>query len=232
MKDKILALLQAKFAGVRKDGLTYIAATIAMAAKTDEEAKVIVDKLTADDVNQFVTDWRKDADTEISKAIATNEQTLREKYDFKEKGKPAPQDEPDPNKKDDLAAIVAKAVKDATEPILADLNRIKGGELANTRKAELEKLFTNELPESYKKTILEGFNHRNFKDDADFNEYLNQTRQNVDSFKQEIADSGLAGHTKPVFGKTNENGVSQATEAYIANKQAEAKGEGLSGKQI
>jgi len=54
MKEKILALLMTAFAGVRKDGLTQLARMLAIQATTDDEAKVLVDKLTKAQVDEFV----------------------------------------------------------------------------------------------------------------------------------------------------------------------------------
>ena len=69
--EMILGLLVAQFQGVRKDGLNQLARSIALTVDTEEKAKEVVGKLTADQVKQFVTDWRKDADAEITKANQT-----------------------------------------------------------------------------------------------------------------------------------------------------------------
>jgi len=55
LQEKILALLVAKFQGVRKDGLQHLAAAIGLQVTTEEEANQVVDKLTADKVSAFVT---------------------------------------------------------------------------------------------------------------------------------------------------------------------------------
>jgi hypothetical protein len=88
MKEKILALLTAAFAGVRKDELNHIANVLAFQVDTEEKAKEVVGKLTADQINSFITDWRKEADAEISKANKTYETGLKQKYDFTEKKQP------------------------------------------------------------------------------------------------------------------------------------------------
>ena len=74
LQEKILALLVAKFQGVRKDGLQQLAAAIGLQVASEEEANQVVDKLTADKVNGFVTEWRRTADAEIKKANDTYEQ--------------------------------------------------------------------------------------------------------------------------------------------------------------
>lgn len=85
--EEILALLQTKFAGARKDGLETLAGAIALQCSTKEEAQAIIDKLSDEKVKGFITDWRKKADAEISKATATHETKLKDKYNFVEKEK-------------------------------------------------------------------------------------------------------------------------------------------------
>ena len=89
MKEKILALLLAQFTGERKDGLNHIANVLSFQVTTEEEAKTLVGKLTAEQVKSFIADWRKKADAEVTKANQTFEAGLRKKYDFTEK-KPEP----------------------------------------------------------------------------------------------------------------------------------------------
>ena len=43
MKETILALLIAKFSGVRKDGLTALARSLALQCATEDDAKALVD---------------------------------------------------------------------------------------------------------------------------------------------------------------------------------------------
>lgn len=58
MKETILALLLAQFVGVRKDGLTQLARSLALQCTTEEEAKALVDKLTDAQVKEFVKEFR------------------------------------------------------------------------------------------------------------------------------------------------------------------------------
>ena len=82
MKDKIIALLVAKFAGVRKDGLARLAGALALNATTEEEAGALVEKLTKEQVDDYIKDYRKDVDKEVSESNQTYEGTLRKKYDL------------------------------------------------------------------------------------------------------------------------------------------------------
>lgn len=92
--QEIVALLEATFQGVRKDGLTQLATVIGIQCDTKEEVTAAVGRLTADKVKQFVADWRKEADAEIGRATSTYEANLRKKYNLVEKQEPATTKQP------------------------------------------------------------------------------------------------------------------------------------------
>lgn len=235
MEQRILALLLAAFAGVRKDGLNQLARSLALQVDTEEQATDVVGKLTADKVNKFVSDWRREADAEISKANKTYEDGLKNKYDFVEKQKPAPTPSPAPTGELTLEAIqklMTEAATKATAPLLDEIATLKGSKIAANRRDELVKIFGENVPEYYKNAVLEGFEGRTFADDNAFNEYLNKQKEGVATVTQELADKGLAGFAKPVFGTVNKEGVSTGVASYIQEKAEEAKGNGLGGKEI
>lgn len=235
MKEKILALLVAQFQDVRKDGLNQLANSLALTVKTEDEAKEVVGKLTADQVKTFVTDWRKDADAEIGKANKTYESGLKAKYDFVEKkepgtgGTPTP---PAPGGALDAAAIqniVTEAVKAVTTPLLQEVEALKG----NATTASRRELLVKELEgttDSYKNSILENFGLINFKDEEAFTGYLNGVKNHVATFKQELADKGLGQQGKPSFGTVNEDGISAAVQSYVKDKTE--GGTTLTGKEV
>jgi len=204
MKEKLLALLQTKFAGVRKDGLNQLATIMALTVTTDEEATSAVDKLTEQSVGQFVTDWRKDVDSEISKANKTYEDGLRKKYDFKEKGNPNPPPPPTELDAEAIAAIVQKAI----EPFASELNSIKTTKVVETRKQLLAKELEG-LDEGFRTPYLSAFDRMNFKDDDDFNAHLTNVKAEVAKIQQSLIDKGLSQQSKPMFGsgsaKTDED---------------------------
>lgn len=204
MKEKLLALLQSKFAGVRKDGLNQLATIMALTVTTDEEATSAVDKLTEQSVGQFVTDWRKDVDSEISKANKTYEDGLKKKYDFKEKGIPNPPTPPTELNADAIAAIVQKAI----EPFASELNSIKTNKVVETRKQLLTKEL-EVLDEGFRTPYLNAFDRMNFNDDEDFNAHLSNVKTEVAKIQQSLIDKGLSQQSKPMFGsgsaKTDED---------------------------
>ena len=243
MKEKILALLEQNFPGVRKDGLNHLAATMALTVATEEEATQIVGKLTADNVNKFVTDWRKEADAEIDKANRTREANLRAKYDFVEKQSiPDPTDTPTPTaptggagglKPEDIQNLIVNSIKEATQGLQKEIQNLKGSAITTTRREQLLKVFTDQTPKPFKDTILDAFESRTFDNDEAFQQYLTKTKESVAQLTQEIADKGLGSHERPILGKPNKDGVSSGVEEYIQAKAKEASGEaGLVGKKI
>jgi hypothetical protein len=204
MKEKLLALLQAKFAGVRKDGLNQLATIMALTVTTDEEATSAVDKLTEQSVGQFVIDWRKDVDSEISKANKTYEEGLKKKYDFKEKGNPNPPTPPSELTPEAIASIVQKAI----EPFATELNSIKTNKVVETRKQLLTKELEG-LDEGFRTPYLNAFDRMNFKDDEDFNTHISNVKTEVAKIQQSLIDKGLSQQSKPMFGsgsaKTDED---------------------------
>lgn len=230
MKEKILALLVAKFAGVRKDGLARLAQALSLQAENETEAGALVDKLTPERVNEFVTDYRKDVDKEVSDANKTYEGSLKKKFDFVEKKEPG-KDPKDPIEPNDIATIVANAVKAAVAPLQQELLGFKGEKTTETRLQQLQTKFKEKnLPESFASQKLKDFKRMNFETDEAFQEYLNEVETDITAFNQELADKGLTGQTKPIFGSKEKDGVSSPVKQFIDSKSEGAKV--LTGKEI
>ena len=233
----ILALLQTQFTGVRKDGLNQLARSLALQVNTEEQATEVVGKLTADKVNKFVSDWRKDADAEITKANKTYEDGLKTKYDFVEKPAPGAGTPPAPAPGAALDAeaiqkMMNEAVKQATQGLQTEIATLKGSAITANYREQLAGVFGTDVPEAYKNAVLEGFEGRQFADENAFNEFLNKTKEGIAAFTQELADKGLSLHEKPVFGTVNKDGVSTGVTSYLETKAAEAENKGLGGKEV
>jgi hypothetical protein len=201
MKEKILALLLDKFAGVRKDALAQLAGSIALQAATDDEAAGIVEKLTPERVNEFTTDYRKTVDKEVSDANKAYEGNLKKKYDFVEKKEPEPGKDPNPANPNDIATIVANAIKAAVEPLQQKIASFEGSKTAETRLQQLQGKFKDKsLPESFTAQKMKDFKRMNFESDEAFAEYLTELDTDITTFNQELANIGLGGNQKPFFG--------------------------------
>lgn len=214
MKDKILALLTAKFAGVRKDGLARLAQALSLQAADETEAGALVEKLTIEKVNEFVTDYRKDVDKEVSDSNKTYEGTLKKKYKFVEK-----EADDDPGKKsksgedDEEVPKWAKSLIQTNNELKQKLSSFEGERTKQTRLQTLESKL-KDVPETFKAQKLKDFSRMNFETEEAFNEYLTETEAGIAAFNQEMADKGLSGHAKPYLS----GGKSQTEEDSFINE--------------
>ncbi len=229
MKEKILALLIAKFSGVRKDALAQLAGVLALQAATDEEATGLVEKLTAEKAKQFEVEYRKDVDKEVSDANKTYEGNLKKKYDLVEKKNPNP--DPNPNPSPDDTPAWAKALIDQNKALTDRLAAIETGKTVETRLQQLQSRFAEKnLPESFTAQKLKDFKRMNFQSEEEFTEYLTEVDTDITAFSQELADKGLTGQTKPIFGQPNKDGVSPAVQRFIQTKTEPSKA--MTGKEV
>lgn len=232
MREKILALLVAKFPGTRKDGLAQLAGTLSLQVATEDEATAIIEKLAADKVNNFVVNWRRDMDKEVVDSTKTFENNLKAKYDLVEKKtEVTPGSDPKPADSADIATIVANAIKAAVEPLQQKLSAFEGAKTTDARMQLVQAKFVN-VPDAYKNQQLE-YNKMliGSMTDEQFNAHLTKLDGDITALNQELADKGMAGATKPVFGKTNTEGVSAAVQSYLESKSDKAEN-GLKGKQL
>lgn len=210
--EQILALLTAKFSGVRKDGLAQIARNLSMLATTEEEVQALIDKMDVEKVTDAIKDYRSNVDKEVSDATKKHETNLKKKFDFKEK-----QTEPGNPDPSDVASIVKAAVADAVKPFQEKLSGFEGQQITSTRLQTLEGKLEN-LPENYKAKVLKDFKRMSFENNESFEEYLTETEADITAFNQEMADKGLGQQSGPLFGKANAEGVSTGVQAYVDSK--------------
>lgn len=233
LQEKILALLAAKFQGVRKDGLQHLATVIGLQVANEEEANEVVGKLTAEKVSGFVTSWRSSADAEIAKANKTYEEGLKQKYDFVEKGKPEPPTPPAPA---ESGAITLDAIRKLIDSKLSGVQSSITEITANKAATSRRELFVAKLDEAKvdghtREIMLKNFDRvNNFQNDEDFNSYMTDLQGDIAALAQERADAGLSGHEKPIFGAVNKEGISSGVAEYIQSAQ-ESK-TALAGKEV
>ena len=229
MKEKILALLIAKFSGVRKDGLVAMARSMALHCATDEDAKNLVDNLTDVQVSEFVKEYRADVDKEVSSSNKAFENTLKKKYEFVEK-----QAEPGGEQKhgsSDISEIVKAAVAEAVKPFQEKLSSYEQGNLAKSRLQSLNDKLTECKDETFKAQTLKDFARMQFNSDDDFNEYLTGKVQDIATANQTMADAALgkAGGS-PLFTQKEDNGISKGVAEYVASQKPENNN--FSGKEL
>lgn len=233
MKEKILALLVAAFAGVRKDGLNQLARTLALQATTDEEAKTIVDKLTEAQVKEFVKDYRAEVDKEVSESSKTIESNLKKKFDFVEKNPNEPGDGGKGNKggdPNDIAALVKAALAEELNPLKQELASYKAGDVAKARLQAVTEKLNGCKDETLKAKALKDFGRMSFDSDEAFNEYLGETETDIATANQNVANASLGGAGKPFFAQKEESGISKGVAEYVASQNPENNV--LSGKEV
>ena len=233
MKEKVLALLNQRFLGARKDGLKVLAGILAVQATTEEEAKALVEKLTKEQVEQFIKDFRADVDKEVSEGNKTFEANLKKKFDLVEKVEPGNEPKPkdDPKPADDIATIVAQAVAGAVKPLQEELNRFKQGEVGKSRLQALQEKLAACKDETFKAQTLKDFARMSFADDNAFNEYLTEKENDIVAANQSVANAKMAGSGgAPLMAQKTEDGTSKAVSDYIASQKPEANT--LTGKEV
>lgn len=229
MKKTILALLVAKFQGARKDGLNVLAGILALQASTEDEAKALVEKITDAQVNEFIKDYRKDVDKEVSESNKTFETNLRKKYDFKEK-EVEPGNDPSKNP-NDIAEIVKAAVAAAVKPFEEKLSGYETKNIAETRLAALNEKLNGCKDETFKAQTLKDFARMSFATDDDFTQYLNDKAADIETANQNVANAALGGASgKPMFAQKNEDGISKGVADYVASQKPEANA--FTGKEV
>jgi hypothetical protein len=232
MTNIILALLTAAFAGVRKDGLNQLARTLALQATTEDEAKALVGKLTKAQVDDFVKEFRAEVDKEVSDSNKTLETNLKKKFDFVEKKPAEPGGDGSDPKGGDPNDIAAKldAMNKTMAALQTKLDKYEQGDVAKSRLQSLTDKLNDCKDETFKAKALKDFGRMKFDSDDEFNEYLTDTEKDIATANQNAADSALAGQGKPLFGQTNDKGISTGVAQFIDSQKKD--GNVLSGKEV
>lgn len=233
MKEKILALLMAAFAGVRKDGLNQLARTIALQAATEDEAKTLVDKLTKAQVDEFVKEYRAEVDKEVSDGNKTYETNLKKKFDLVEKKTNEPGDGGNGNGGnggDDIASKLDALLDAKLKPLQEKLSKYEQDGVAKTRLQSLTEKLSTCKDDNFKAQALKDFGRMNFNSDDEFNEYLTEKETAIATANQNVADAALGGQGRPFFAQKADDGVSKGVAEYVASQKPD--GDKLSGKEV
>jgi hypothetical protein len=233
MKEKILALLMASFAGVRKDGLNQLARTIALQAATEDEAKTLVDKLTKAQVDDFVKEYRAEVDKEVSDGNKTYESNLKKKFDLVEKKTNEPGDGGNGNGGnggDDIATKLDALLDAKLKPLQEKLSKYEQDGVAKTRLQALSEKLSTCKDDNFKAQAMKDFGRMNFNSDDEFNEYLTEKETAIATANQNVADAALGGQGRPFFAQKADDGVSKGVAEYVASQKPD--GDKLSGKEV
>lgn len=220
LKIKIAARLKAKAAGVNLSQ-KRIDAIVARAEKglTDESDDTAIDaNLTAiDELTPFKEIAALD---DHERARSAKEKADREAARLKaiEEGKtPEPDDDPNESSTDKLLkALMAKLDKQNEE-----IASIKGEKVATTRREKFIQSMEGTSAE-YQVRELKKFDRISFKDDEDFNSFLEDTKDDHASAIQDDANNGLGGD-RPAGGGNGGSDAGSKKEASQAEVDAAFK---------
>ncbi len=231
MKEKILALLVAQFAGVRKDGLMQLARSLALQCTTEEEAKALVEKLTEAQVKDFVKEFRAEVDKEVSDGRKTYETTLKKKYDFVERKPETVPGGGEPGTGEQTTeSIVAAAVAKALEPFTKTMDAFNAKTINDARLQQLNEKLADCKNEAFKQRVLKDFARMSFDSDESFAEYLSETETDIATANQNVANEGLSNQGSPLFAQKDDSGVSSAVQSFVKSQNPE--GNQFAGKEV
>ena len=214
MKEKLLALLVAKFVGVPKATLERIAEKKAGSVTDEAQLQSIVDGI---DYGQIV---QSEVDSKVTEANKLAVLNYEKKHNLKEGKTVEVQGQPDPN---DLKTIVANSIKDAIAPLQQELLQFKQKETQNNYLGKVKTTLTEKkIPESFwTKRAL------NVESDEQLAATVAEIETDWTTFRQEqinagvmidkpASSSGLAGDGESLA-KQIEAGTKEIVEKQIKN---------------
>lgn len=226
--EQIVALLGQKFPGVRKDALQSMAGVIALQAEDEAAAQRIVDQMTAENVQRFAQTYRSNIDREIQQSNQTYEQNLRNKYNFVEKQQQQQQQQQQPGGPltlDQMKALFAETIA----PLTQRMDAYEQQRIGTTRRETyVGKLKEAKISEAMVDMMMSQFDRMTFKDDAEFNSFLETSQPAIDKLSQQMADQALRNDRTPGFSTVNQEGVSSAVASFLSRSQDNS----LGGKKI
>lgn len=124
----------------------------------------------------------------------------------------------DPNKKEEPVGGAdtpewAKGLLTSVKTLSDTVATLQAEKIGGTRKSQVEKALEN-VSETYRKGKLNDFDRMNFKDDEDFNSYLEGVKTDSADFVQTETNAGLSKAGKPIMA-TGGVQTKQATDAEL-----------------
>ncbi len=216
MFEKILAGLKTKFAGVDPKILERIAKKKTETTTTEEEVKTVVDGVT------FQSIIESEGDRRANEAQSTAISNYEKKHKLKdgksiEQQEPPKQNEPPTGGASDEVKAMFEKMEQENKAMREQLNGILHEKQGNQRKAKYEALFDG-ASDKLKERYLRNYERLSFKDDDDFNGWLDTQKPFIESDIKEEKASGAVGN--PPLGGRRKPGdtVDPAVTAYLNNE--------------
>lgn len=223
MKEKILAQLKAKFAGVQNVLLGLIAdkmATIVTEESAIEQAVADLEK-SPFSITEIGKLLQTEGDKRATEAATTRENTLKEKFNLVEKSADPGKDEPGKSGSD----ATLKAIQELKQELTDLKNEKAHGTLRNQ---VIEALKAKAVPENFFKKIIES---KQITKEEEINPLVDDVFNTYKAFEQDMVDQGFSKVQKPL-GNPNKEGVSDMVATFVSLKDGTNKANDLGGKQL
>ena len=215
MKKELLDALKAKFVGVSDAILSRIAEKLAKTASSDEDVANLVEGVTFQQVLESYGDSRA---TEAQQSAVTNYEKKHGLKDGKRVEEPK-KEEPKKEEGDDLASQIAAAVAAAMKPLNDELAAMKSEKTAISRKERLAGIL-GKAPEKVRERYEKDFGRMSFKDDEDFNSWVDEITPDVEAITNDFASKGGVVPRPKGGGGSGEAQENVHLKARIAEREA------------
>lgn len=214
MFELILKALKTKFPGVDAKILERIAKKKAETTTTEEEVETVVDGVTFQSIIESEGDRR--ANEAQTTAITNYEKKykLKDGKSIQQQEPPKPTEPPTGGMSDEVKQMFTR-MEQENKTMREQLNGILQEKQGNQRKAKFEALFEG-ASDKLKERYLRNYDRLSFKDDDDFNGWLDTQKPFIESDIKEEKASGAAA-TPPLGGNRRKPGeaVDPAVTAYL-----------------
>lgn len=175
IRSKALASLKTKFEGVDEKVLSRIVTKVAKTAKSEDDVDDIVSEMTIQSVIDSYTDSR------VTEGSASAIESYEKKHGIKD-GKPAKKTEKDTDDVDDGDGEDGENKKEKVPSwataLFEEIKSLKAEKTQNTRQSRVEEML-KDADEATKKRTLREFGRCQFKDDADFDSWIDEVTEDI-----------------------------------------------------
>ena len=199
LRKFILDALKKKFEGVDEKVLNRIARNAAKTVKSEDEAtqfvedytiQQVIDSYSDSRVTESISSYEKKHGLKDGKHVDADDNTddADDKDKDGKKDQKDDKDDKDGKGKDDMPAW-AKALIDGQTKLNERLDGIEKGKQADVRKSKFLDTI-KDAPEKFRERAEKAYNRCTFKDDADFESYLEDLADEVEEAKSESETKG------------------------------------------
>lgn len=225
----ILDALRKKFEGVDEKVLNRIARNAAKTVKSEDEAtqfvedytiQQVIDSYSDSRVTESISSYEKKHGLKDGKPVDADVETDdadKDKKDNTDKDQKDDKDDKDGKGKDDVPAW-AKALIDGQTRLNERLDGIEKGKQADARKSKFLEAI-KDAPDKFRERAEKAYNRCTFKDDEDFNSYLEELAEEAEEAKGEAETKGAI-VTPPKGGNKGSNAYkpSEALKSWVESQ--------------